>query len=366
MRRAARLFDFIVEPDNLALAYAKACRGKRETQAVRAFALNLDSNLAVLRDRLLQAHVTWGPYVFFTIHDPKERIISAARFEERVLQHAIMNVLDPVFERHAIHHSYACRKGKGTQRAVLRAFDWTRSRSHFLKLDVRKYFDSIDHSLLSALLRRLVKDERVLALFDGLLASYETAPGRGLPIGNLTSQYFANHYLSVLDHFVLEKLGTGAYVRYMDDFVLWHDGREALQSAGAEIRSFLRGELGLSLKLAAMGKCAQGLPFLGFLLRPEGIYLQRKTKIRMAARARTISRDLETGRISEELAACKALSVNASVLIARSWGFRARIWGRERPRAHSASSAAVAGTTMPPTAPCPIGTITNLTTGTRT
>ena len=241
------------------------------------------------------------------------------------MQHAMMNVLDPCFERHSIAHSYACRKGKGTHRAVMRAFDWCRSRRWFLKCDVRKYSDSIDHEILSWSLWRVLKDERVLALLEGLIGSYETGPGLGLPIGNLTSQYFANFHLSALDHHVLEGLGCGAYVRYMDDFVLWHDDKDELRQIAFGIHVFLEDRLRLKLKLAVIGTCAQGLPFLGFLVKPTGIFLLRKTKVRMRSRVEAITKGLEQGSMSEDLAACKARSVNAAALIARSLAFRATI-----------------------------------------
>jgi len=326
VKRYGDLFDRIIDPDNIKLAYYKACKGKRDTQAVKQFDVSLQSNLADLRSKLLHPQFVWGPYRYFKIYDPKERVISAASFDERILQHAIMNILDPCFERHYIHHSYACRKGKGTHRAVIRAFEWTRSRGWFLKLDIRKYFDSIDHKIVNTALQTLIKDQRVLALLDGLLASYQTVPGYGVPIGNLTSQYFANLYLSTLDHFILEELGFGAYVRYMDDFVLWGDNKPVLVEAAAAIKGYLESKLGLRLKVALVGKCKQGLPFLGFLIKSEGIFLLQKTKSRMISRANEIEQLLTYERITEYQAACRATSVNASVTIARSQAFRAKLW----------------------------------------
>jgi retron-type reverse transcriptase len=216
-----QLLAAIADPGNLRLAFWKASKGKRAKADCRAFQESLDTNLGALRAELLAGQVRVGNYHYFTIHDPKERTICAAQFRERVLHHALMNVCEPVLERAAVFDSYACRRGKGQLAAVRRAESYARRYGWFLKLDVRKYFDSVDHTVLRRLLRQKFKDAVVLALFDQVLASYQTAPGSGLPIGNLTSQHFANFYLAPLDRFIKEHLRRGAYVRYMDDFVVW-------------------------------------------------------------------------------------------------------------------------------------------------
>jgi RNA-directed DNA polymerase len=206
MKRVGRLYEAILEPDNLKLALLKALRGKRNSAAALAFCRDVPGNLGLVRQRLASLEPRWGSYRLFRISDPKPRTIAAASFPERVMHHALVNVLEPVFERQQICHSYACRPGKGTHAAVLRAFHLAKSGGCFLKLDVRKYFDSVSHEVVRRQLGRLVKDQPVLRLFATLLDSYHTAPGRGLPIGNLTSQHLANLYLSGLDHYVLEQL----------------------------------------------------------------------------------------------------------------------------------------------------------------
>jgi len=210
----------IADAENLRLAFWKAAKGKRGKADCVAFRERLDENLAALRAELLEGDVPVGNYHYFTVHDPKERLICAASFRERVLHHAVMNVCEPALERAAVFDSYACRKGKGRLLAVERAQGYARTHGWFLKMDIRKYFDSIDHETLRALLGRKFKDPELLRLVDRILASYQTAPGRGLPIGNLTSQHFANFYLAPLDRFLKEELRRGAYVRYMDDFVV--------------------------------------------------------------------------------------------------------------------------------------------------
>ena len=223
MKRSGKLYRHIAEWDNLLIAFYNAARGKRLKPDVALYEKNLYENLKTLQTHLIEQHVSIGNYRFFKIYDPKERLICAAPFEERVLHHAIINITGLVFERLQIYDSYACRKGKGTNVALLRALYFTKQYPYFLKLDMKKYFDSIPHSKLAVLLAAKFKDKALLNLFDKLLASYCVTEGRGLPIGNLTSQYFANFYLGIFDHYAKEKMQVKGYVRYMDDVLLFAD-----------------------------------------------------------------------------------------------------------------------------------------------
>ena len=326
MKRKGNLLSEIVAYENLRLAWLKALRGKRKSSAALLFSRDVDRNLSHIKRRLESTNPGWGDYRSFTISDPKPRVISAASFPERVMHHALMNVLEPLFERGLVHHCYACRKGKGTHAAVLQAFHWCKSGGWFLKLDVRKYFDSIDHAVLKSRLSRIIKDRMVLNHLCLLIDSYCTVAGKGVPIGNLTSQFFANLYLSALDHYVLEKQKPGGYLRYMDDFVVWTtDKGETIRSLNA-IGTFCTEHLKLSLKAPVMGRVSMGLPFLGFSITPTGIFLMQKSKRRMEKRARTIEHELLQGRIDEAKAAERAVSVNAAVLLARCRSFRIQLW----------------------------------------
>lgn len=326
MKRFGDLLPQIIDYQNLRLAWLKALRGKRKCNAVLLFSRNIDANLTKIKTRLESDNPGWGNYRSFTITDPKERIISAAPFPERVMHHAIMNILEPVFERQMIHHSYACRKGKGTHAAVLYAFHQAKARAWFLKLDVRKYFDSIDHEVLKHQLCRLIKDSTLLKHLYLLIDSYQTTPGKGLPIGNLTSQFFANLYLSEFDHCILERLKPSGYVRYMDDFVLWAESKEALLNAYGKIDSFCQTRLKLNLKPAVLGKSSSGVPFLGFLIKKQGIYLLKKSKNRMKKSALRIAYGLEDGTFDETKAAERAISINAAASFARCRSFCSILW----------------------------------------
>ncbi len=159
-----------------------------------------------MRDQLLRDEFAFGRYVTFTIWDPKQRTIHAPCLEERVAHHALMNVCEPIFDRHAIDDTYACRRGKGRLAAIRRAESFCRTRAWFLKMDIRRYFPSVDDQVLLGLLEHNFKDADLLRLFRRIVSNHQTEPGRGLPIGALTSQHFANYYLAGLDRFVKEEL----------------------------------------------------------------------------------------------------------------------------------------------------------------
>jgi hypothetical protein len=306
-----------------------------------------------------------GPFRQFTIIDPKLRTISAAPFADRVAHHAIMNVLDPIFDCRLIDTSYACRRGTGTQAAVLRAFAYGKQYPWFAKMDIRKYFDSINQGILKTLLRRILKDPGVLHLLDRIIDSYQTSPGKGLPIGNLTSQYFANHYLSGLDHQIKTVWHQAAYVRYMDDMILWDEDRPAVADRAAQIASWLWENRALETKPAVIAGMANGLPFLGYHLMPGGIYLSGKARRRFRAKYRRIDHQVRNESMPEAEAARRLGALVSMTLLARARHFRNTVCGGQ-PRARTASNGAGTGTTALTTHVCPIATTTRLTTGTTT
>ena len=236
------------------------------------------------------------------------------------MHHAIINVLEPVFERQFIFHTYACRSGKGTHAAARYAFKKAKSCKYFLKLDVRKYFDSINHSILKNFLCRIIKDSCCLTLLFGVIDTYcvnqnelNVSDKKGLPIGNLTSQFFANFYLSSLDHFVLEHLKPCGYVRYMDDIVVFENSKENLKSIFAAIQGFCSENLKLLLKTPVFGLCKNGVPFLGWNISSEKITVLKSTRSRMKSKLSQIENDFLRGRSTFE----KSLERIAAVYAAR-------------------------------------------------
>lgn len=314
MKRAKSLFNQIISYENLRLAWLKARKGKTSKKSVINFSRNVNQNLKSVYDRMICEPPVFSSYVQFKVFDPKERIISVVPFSDRVIHHAIINVLEPVFERQFIFHTYACRKNKGTHSAARYALRLAHKYKYFLKLDVRKYFDSINHEILKEQLSRIIKDKKCLELLFSLIESYSANEGvsfgaSGLPIGNLTSQFFANLYLSPLDHFILENLKPCGYVRYMDDIVIFENSFGRLKTIFVQIERFCTERLELFFKPPVFGRCNSGIPFLGWRITSNGVRILRKTRRRMNRKLLLIQNDYELGLCSEEKACDRANSV---------------------------------------------------------
>ena len=278
--------------ENLRLAFWKAQKSKADKEEVIRFRENLENELLQMREELLEGVFPVGDYSYFTIHDPKERVICAASFRERVLHHAIMNVCEPVFERYQIYDSYACRKDKGVDACLERLMEMCRCHRWYLKLDIKKYFDSIDHQVLEEMLARRFKDRRLLLLFGQIIDSYEVASGKGIPIGNLTSQYFANMYLAAFDHKVKDEWRVPGYVRYMDDFVLFYSDKTETRQWLDMAEGFLGDKLALKLNEPQSNSTYRGIPALSYRVYGNCLRLSLKAKRRFK---RNMSEALETG-----------------------------------------------------------------------
>lgn len=365
MARGRGLYQKIAEPDNLRLAFKKATRGKSDKPDVIEYRKNLDENLIKLRNMLLSGEIESGPYHFFVVRDPKERIISAAPFPDRVLHHAVMNICEPVFETYAIHDSYACRVGKGLYSALKRAQFYSRQYSWYLKLDFRKYFDSIHHETLKTLLAKTFRDKRLNALFDVVIASYETAPGRGLPIGNLLSQHFANFYLGNMDHWLKETRGIGGYLRYMDDFLLFGSDRELLKAELGVVENYADRMLRLRIKdNRQLNRSCLGIPFLGFRIFPHTVRLLPRSRKRFADKLKQYERETLAGCMTEEQLVRKVTSIVSFTKAAEAAGFRRAVIYRQgvlSGRAPTVSIGAEAGTMTRSTNGRPIATTTTRT-----
>ena len=314
MKRHGFLFEQILTWDNFLKAAKKAASGKTGKPAVARFLFHLEPEILSLQHELSTDSWRPQPYRSFSIREPKPRRISAADFRDRVVHHAIMNVLDPFFERQLFAHSYACRVGKGTHAAVQYAQRQARRFPYFLKGDVDRYFETIDHEILKKLLQRMFKDRRLLDLLDRIIDAPVPGqePGQGLPIGNLTSQYFANHVLGQLDRFIKQKLRARGYLRFMDDVLIFGETKAELHLHRAAIRNYLETDLRLRLKEKAtwLAPSSQGIPFLGFQIFPGTIRLQAQRWQRMRRKIRQRERAFQEGRITaQEL----ATSVRSSV-----------------------------------------------------
>lgn len=298
--------------ENLTWAYEKASRGKRGRPATARFEMYLGDNLVTLQNELAEGTYQPGKYHSFYIHEPKRRLISAAPFRDRVVHHALCQLTTPYFEKQFIAHSFANRLGKGTHRALDACQRYARLYPYVLQCDVRQFFPSIDHVILRAVLEEMLPDDSLFWLIDLILQSgrgvlaeeYEMVyfPGddlfaiqrpRGLPIGNLTSQWWANCYLNPFDHFVRRELGCRAYVRYVDDFLLFGDSKERLWKwRSAILQRLARLRLTIHEASALPRPVEAGIPFLGFVVYPTHRLLKRRKGI---AYCRRLKRLVEMG-----------------------------------------------------------------------
>lgn len=324
MKRRANLFESIATEENFRLAFYKAARGKRDRSEVRSFASKLDCRIKNCVRQLQQQSFPLGRYQQFTIYDPKERVITAPCFEERVLHHAIMNVCEPILDRSMISDTYACREGKGREAAINRGREFSRRFKFVAKLDVSKYFDNISHNQLEVILTHRFKDRRLHNLWMQIIHGYDKTPGRGLPIGSLTSQHLANLYLAGMDRSVKEVQFLKGYVRYMDDMVLWHDSRYELQSVLAHCQTYLDEQLGLKCKQTKIRETACGFDFLGCRIFSSHVELNRRSKRRIYKGIRLFSRASRLAVISELAAQNRLTSIMAfsKAASAKSWRFR--------------------------------------------
>jgi len=316
MRRVGGLWPAIVDTRNLLSAAAAAAAGKRKRPDVASFLLNLEPEVLRLQRELLDGSYRPGPYREFLVSDPKARQISAAPFRDRVVHHALTRILEPVFETRFSAHSYACRKGMGVHRALSLAARWAHQFRYVLKCDVRKYFASIDHEVLTGQLRRIVKCEPTLDLagriLDGFHSSEEESccyfPGdclftpldrpRGLPLGNQTSQFFANVYLNTMDHLIEQNLQPGSYARYVDDLVLFDNDKEKLNAMRCQISGWLADvRLRFHEGKSRIYRCRDGVTFLGWRIYPDHQRLVRGNVIRF----RQTLRELQSGYASGEI-----------------------------------------------------------------
>jgi Reverse transcriptase (RNA-dependent DNA polymerase) len=346
MHRHRHLFERVATLANLMAAGKAALAGKRCRLPGAAFLADFEKEVFALHEELSAGTYRHGGYTYFTIREPKERLVAAAPFRDRVLHHAIVRVIEPIFERRFIEDSYACRVGKGTHAAMRRAAQFACRWPYALKCDVRKYFPSIDHELLERLLRRVIADERLMDLIGLILASHADGerqvwqPGgdlfdvrvvkHGLPIGNLTSQFFANVYLNPLDHFVKHELRVKGYLRYVDDFLLFGNSRAMLRRQGRQVQEKLA-ELRLEIHpdKYRLTSTDRGVDFAGFVVRVDGRVRVRSSSVRrFDRRYKQLLWDLRQRRIS---AAEVTQSVGAWVAHARhaqSYGLRRSVLAR--------------------------------------
>ncbi len=312
-------FCGLINIDDLFIAWKAFRKGKRSKAEVAEFELNLEENIFTLHDDLISGKLKLDPYIAFYVQDPKLRRIHKASVRDRVLYQAVYQKLYPLFDPSFIHDSYSSRDGKGTHRGVKRFEEFarkaTRNYSHnafALKCDIRKFFDSIDHAILLNLIRKKCKDHFLISLISKIISSFEAASGKGLPLGNVTSQIFANIYMNKLDQFVKHTLMAKYYIRYCDDFVIIDESKEKLESYISRLSEFLKNDLSLELhpRKISIRKISQGIDFLGYVSLPYYRVLRTKTKRRMLKRICEKNLSSYLGMLTH----CKSLQIRKAIL----------------------------------------------------
>lgn len=320
------LWEQVSSLGNLMEAAGLAMRGKRSLAATAGFHSKWELECVNLSEELENGSYTPGAYRYFKIYEPKERIVAAAPFRDRVVHHALVRVLEPIFEPRFLEDSYACRKGKGTHAGMRRALHHARRHPYALKCDLKRYFPSIDHGILTKEISRVVWDARVMELIGKILASHRDGTRRvwhgeelfdftdhphGLPIGNLTSQFFANIHLDRFDHFVKQELRVPGYVRYVDDFILFGPDRAALHGWGRQCRKYLAARrMEIHPDKYRLCRTAEGVDFCGFVVRADGRVKLRASGVRrFQRRYRKIKHEWLHGR-------CEIVELRDAV---RSW-----------------------------------------------
>jgi hypothetical protein len=314
----------VVDWGTMNAALWRAARGKRSRRDVHAFLKAMPESLTRLAVEVSEERVQLGRMSQFPIWDPKPRTIHAPCFRERVLHHALMAHAGPVLDRKLVDDTFACRVGKGTLAAVVRAqvhmrrFDW------YVKTDIASYFASINHTILHSLLARSFSDAGVLRLMDNIICAYETRKGVGLPIGALTSQHFANFYLGTLDRMLLADRRVRGMVRYMDDIVWWMDRRQDAINTLEKAEALVQEQLALQMKPGTViRRSARGLVFCGFLVYPGTIRLSKRRRYRYRDIRRRWEKAYEAGRIDGKGLQAGYAAAHAIVCFADSAGWRA-------------------------------------------
>ena len=324
MKRHGNLWDKITELDNIYLAYKKARKGKSWQNTISRFDDDLDENIFNIRDALIEKTFTTSPYTEKMIYEPKQRIIYKLPFNpDRVVQHALMNVLEPVWSGLFINDSYACRTGKGIHAASRRTMDFIRVAGHgayCLKMDISKFYPSIDHDTLFGIVRRKIKCPDTLWLLEDII--YSIPGGKNVPIGNYTSQWLGNLYMNELDQFLKHEMKIRYYIRYCDDFVLLHQDKRFLRLVAEEIERFLAERLDLSLSKNDIFPVQQGIDFLGYRHFPNHILVRKSTAKRIKHRMQELPRKLARGEISLDQYRSSIASTEGWLLWANSHNFK--------------------------------------------
>lgn len=299
MRRHGDLYDKITSMDNLQLAFKNASKGKNWQRAVQEFKADSEGRLTAIRKMLVNDTYRPSPYRLKQIYIPKTRDIYIAPFyPDRVIHHALMNVIEPIWDKLFIEDSYACRKGRGLHGGSSRTMEFVRRNQYCLKCDIKKFYPSMNHDILFEIVERKIKCKRTLNLIHMII--YSIPGGQNVPIGNYTSQWFGNLYLNELDQRMKHLHHIKDYVRYCDDFLLFHKDKRVLRSVAGDIKSYVENTLKMRLSQCELFPVSHGVDFLGYRHFPGYVLLRKSTATRMRRRLKVLPRLFAAGRITLE------------------------------------------------------------------
>ena len=299
MRRHGNLWQEVTSKENLKIAHHKATLGKKTMHNVIKFNENIEVNLAAIRELLISKRFRTSTYHEKIIYEPKKRTIYVLPFSpDRIVQHALMNILAPIWERLFINDSYACISGRGIHSGSRRTMEFVRRNKYVLKCDISKFYPSIDQGILMKIIERKIKCRDTLWLLDEIAHSFPG--GKNVPIGNYTSQWFGNLYLNELDQFVKSELHIRDYLRYCDDFCIFHNDKSVLHNSAEMIRNYIEEKLMLKFSKCTIFPVSQGVDFLGYRHFDNYILLRKSTARRVRKRLERLPKLYDRGEINAE------------------------------------------------------------------
>jgi len=299
MKRHGNLYERITSFENIKLAYAKTRKGKTWQHQVKTFNINAEENLKRIQEMLINKVFRTSLYHTKHIYEPKGRVIYIVPFSpDRIVHHALMNILEPIYIPMFIHDSYACIEGKGLHAGSQRTMEFVRANKYCLKCDISKFYPSIKHDILFNIFKRKIKCRDTMNLIKAII--YSMSGGQNVPIGNYTSQWFGNIYLNELDQRVKHVYKIKHYIRYCDDFIFFHNDKAELRRIDKDLNIFLNERLGLKTSKCELFPVSQGVDFLGYRHFPKYILLRKSTAVRVKRRLKRLPQLFETGKVSFE------------------------------------------------------------------
>jgi len=324
MKRHGQLWAKITDPENIRLAYAKAKRCKPRLRGVINFAKDAEANLAALRASLLDKTFRTSPYYKKILYEPKQRTVYVLPFSpDRIVQHALMAPIIPIWEKLFIDDSYACIDGKGVHAGSARTMEFVRRNAYCLKCDISKFYPSMDHEIMMRIIRRKIKCPDTLWLLEDIVRSFPG--GKNIPIGNFTSQWMGNLYMNELDQYAKHVLKIRDYIRYCDDFLFFHNDKAVLRDVAGKVQDFLGEVLQLRLSKCDLFPTSRGVDFLGYRHFKGYILLRKRTAKRVARRLQKLPGLYEAGKVTADHCRSVLASARGWVKWANSHNYQRKV-----------------------------------------